>query len=183
MFGSDKGDFPIDFDDVWRWLDYSRKNNALRALIDELDVNADYIQGVLLNKEGKATGGRPSDKYYLSVDGFKVFCMAAGTQRGKEVRRYFVEVEKAYKELAANRAMEDVFAPAPMPDVSAAMMADLMAQMMATIAQSNDRPLMGRSLDTAEKRLRSVRKEYEDAIKTMRMAGEHVPGAERSLHL
>jgi hypothetical protein len=28
MFGSDKVDFPIDFDDVWRWLNYSRKDVA-----------------------------------------------------------------------------------------------------------------------------------------------------------
>jgi phage anti-repressor protein len=116
MFGADKVDFPIDFDNVWVWLAYSRKDNGLAAMVAELDEHADYIKEVFLIIQGNLgtpASGRPSDKYYLSVDGFKVFCMAAGTQRGKEVRRYFVEVEKAYKELAANRAMEDVFADAP----------------------------------------------------------------------
>jgi hypothetical protein len=49
--------------------------------------------------------------------------------------------------------------------------------------KKSDRPLMHRELDDPEMRLRSIRKEYEDAVTTMRMAGEHVPGAERSVHL
>jgi phage anti-repressor protein len=116
MFGSDKVDFPIDFDDAWVWLEYSRKNNAVRALVSELDQGVDYL---LINEQHDSTGGFSDSsatkpiKYYLSVDGFKMFCMAAGTKRGKEVRRYFVEVEKAYKQHVTEQVVQDAFKDAP----------------------------------------------------------------------
>jgi anti-repressor protein len=43
--------------------------------------------------------GRPLEKIFLTIDCFKQFCMMAGTQKGKEVRRYFINCESELKKL------------------------------------------------------------------------------------
>ena len=86
--------FPVDFDDAWRWIGYSEKRAALRMLKNNFDASFDF-----LDKGTKSSdGGRPSEWIVLTVDCFKSFCMMAGTQRGKEVRRYFLNCERQLKE-------------------------------------------------------------------------------------
>ena len=43
--------------------------------------------------------GRQPDKYYMTIDCFKSFCMMAGTSKGKGVRRYFLDCERRLKVL------------------------------------------------------------------------------------
>lgn len=92
--------YPVDFDDAWQWVGYSTKGNALRTLQDNFEENLDFLSIKI-----KSTGGRPGDGYFLTIDCFKAFCMMAGTERGKEVRRYFLEVEKRYKSLVEGRRL------------------------------------------------------------------------------
>ena len=35
--------FIFDFDDIWKWLKFSRKDNAKRLLIDKFQENEDFI--------------------------------------------------------------------------------------------------------------------------------------------
>lgn len=91
-------DFPVDFDDAWQWIGYTRKDNAKAALL-----NAGFVEGidfqVSLNIQGNSKGGRPSEQIYLTIDCFKSFAMMAGTARGREVRQYFLDCEKQLKSL------------------------------------------------------------------------------------
>lgn len=48
--------------------------------------------------------GRPSQDIWLSVEGFKLFALIAGTQRGHQVRMYFINLEKAVKQVASGIA-------------------------------------------------------------------------------
>ncbi|MBW4666507.1 MAG: hypothetical protein KME60_03425 [Cyanomargarita calcarea GSE-NOS-MK-12-04C] len=85
--------FPIDFDDIWENAGYSRKDSGIRALlkgrlIPEIDFH--IIVG------NKVLG--ISNKHKLSVDASKSFCLAANTDKGEEARRYFIEVEKRYRQ-------------------------------------------------------------------------------------
>jgi phage anti-repressor protein len=51
---------------------------------------------------GKREGaGRKAIGYFLTVDCFKAFCMMAGTSKGKEVRLYYLKIEKAWNTLEA----------------------------------------------------------------------------------
>jgi phage anti-repressor protein len=140
--------YPVDFDDAWQWVGYSRKDHALEALkvnfeegidfdsrkggnqtkgrgggrkAETQDGNLisrnndknqnDFDSSILINqtfdsglnrnqkitpsKQGRG-GDRRSVAYFLTTDCFKAFCMMAGTQKGKEVRRYYLDIEKKY---------------------------------------------------------------------------------------
>lgn len=91
VLGTDN-EFPIDFDEAWRWIEYSKKSNAKRAL--ELDFVEELDFCSILSKNAK---GRPVEKIWLTIDCFKSFCMMAGTSKGKEVRQYFLNCEKELK--------------------------------------------------------------------------------------
>jgi phage anti-repressor protein len=92
--------YPVDFDDAWQWVGYSRKDHALRALRDNFEEGVDYHlpnNGEVVKRE--QGGGTQPAKYFLTTDCFKAFCMMAGTEKGKEVRQYYLAIEKKYREV------------------------------------------------------------------------------------
>jgi phage anti-repressor protein len=95
--------YPVDFDQAWQWLDYSRKDAAKRVLL-----NSGFIEGTdfHINEERRENissshfGGKQVTEVEvisLTVDCLKLWAMMAGTQKGKEVRLYFLECEKIAK--------------------------------------------------------------------------------------
>lgn len=95
-------EFPVDFDDAWRWIGYSRKDAAKLAL-----QNAGFIEGsdfrVFHRIMENSSGGRPSEQICLSIDCFKSFSMMAGTAKGREVRQYFLRCERQLKSILQER--------------------------------------------------------------------------------
>jgi len=86
--------FPVDFDDAWRWIGYSTKQKAKNKLTNNFEEEIDFLTEWLKSP----TGGRPSESLWLSVDCFKSLGMMAGTQKGKEIRHYFLECERIAKQ-------------------------------------------------------------------------------------
>jgi phage anti-repressor protein len=86
--------YPIHFDAAWQWAGYSNKANALRNLKSSFEETVDFSSTVMKNPQA----GRPSISYALTNDCFKMFCMMAGTDKGKEVRRYYLECERLLKD-------------------------------------------------------------------------------------
>lgn len=54
----------------------------------------------------KPTGGRPKNEYIIKLDTAKEIAMLERNKKGKQVRRYFIQVEKKYKELSQNPSAE-----------------------------------------------------------------------------
>lgn len=93
--------FPVDFDIAWQMAGYARKDHAKRRLTNQssyLVINEDYKidhGDVLLPQSGESTIlGRSSDQIVMTCDAFKHFCLMAQTSKGREIRQYFIEVEK-----------------------------------------------------------------------------------------
>ena len=91
--------FPVNFEDAWRWIGYSRKDSAKRALLScrfeeeiDLHINVESTEGEF---------GTPEECITLTVDCFKMWAMMAGTDKGRETRLYFLECERKLKQLAS----------------------------------------------------------------------------------
>lgn len=88
-------EFTIDFDDAWQWIGWSKKQKAREVLINNFEEGVDFLpKGVK-----SPSGGRPSEWILLTIDCFKSLAMMAGTSKGREVRRYFIDCEKRLKQL------------------------------------------------------------------------------------
>ncbi len=105
--------FPVDFDIAWKWLDYSTKGNAKRVLLSGV-----FIEGtdLIINEKRRENigsshfGGKQVttvEVIKLTVDCFKMWAMMSGTEKGKQVRLYFLECEKIAKaKVTNNQALE-----------------------------------------------------------------------------
>jgi phage antirepressor YoqD-like protein len=85
--------FPVDFDQAWQWIGYTRKDTAKDALLRQFANSEDFTSFPVET----GNGGRPSERIMLTVECFKSFCMMAGTEQGKKVRAYFIECERRLK--------------------------------------------------------------------------------------
>lgn len=92
---------------------------SARELHELLNVKKDFSDwckrmfsyGFIENKDftpiwGKSTGGRPSTDYALTIECAKEISMLQRTERGKQARQYFIEVEKKYNTLAPQSPLD-----------------------------------------------------------------------------
>ena len=115
-------EFPIALSDVWEWLGFSTKGNAQKAF-EKLELIDGEDFEVVIQKDKNLSGGRPMTETNLTIDCFKLWSMSAQTSKGKEVRRYYLQIEKEWKaQKSANPQVsaeqveafvfqKDVFAP------------------------------------------------------------------------
>ena len=91
--------FFINFDNVVKWLG-QRKDSTKRTLVDNFIKNVDYT----LKKNDKFRG-KPKNEILLKQSTFKKLCMISKSNRAKEVREYFLNVEETldkYKDYIIN---------------------------------------------------------------------------------
>ncbi|WP_062288802.1 hypothetical protein [Nostoc piscinale] len=99
--------FPVDFENAWQWLGYSRKDNAKSKFL-----KCGFVKGldyeVFLGVQENPLGGRPSEDICLTVECLKQWGMMCGTDKGREVRMYFLECEKIAKSLSAPKSTSEM---------------------------------------------------------------------------
>ena len=104
-------DFVIDLDKIWKWLDFSRKDVAKRLLEKEFEINTDYkvenlaphLSGASFNIENQH-GGQNKENILMTIDTFKIFSLSAKTSKAKEIRKYYVKLEKIVQETLEEQA-------------------------------------------------------------------------------
>lgn len=100
-----EGETLIDARQLHAWLGVGDKFNMwMRRRIEEYGFEADTDFCASLRK----TGGRPAQDYLLTVDTAKELSMVERTERGKQTRRYFIDMEKAARRMAAERAVQQL---------------------------------------------------------------------------
>ena len=94
-------EFPVDFDVAWEWLGYARKDNAKRRLESDFVEGIDYTLRINAERtdNGRGGGSVVSHKISLTLDCLKCLSMMAGTEKGKEVRQYFLQCESQLKRI------------------------------------------------------------------------------------
>ena len=104
QYGSDNTKFVVNFDEVWKNVDFTQKVNAKRLLEKNFLEHIDY-KIVFFSKEEllhKQANGRPKETILLTVDCFKNFCMLAATPKAKEIRTYYIKMENIMHEYYKN---------------------------------------------------------------------------------
>ena len=111
-----KKDFVIDFDDAWKWMGYTRKDNAKSVLkkhfIEEVDYKVKFL--LLQPQEQKdadgidveTRGGSNKEEIFLTINTFKKFCLKSGTKKADEVHDYFIKLEELLHETLDEESKE-----------------------------------------------------------------------------
>lgn len=71
--------------------------------LDDLIEGVDFVRLPL-----QSSGGRPYEEYLLKLDVAKHICMLSRSEKGREIREYFIKVEKAWNtpDLVIARALQ-----------------------------------------------------------------------------
>jgi phage anti-repressor protein/predicted GIY-YIG superfamily endonuclease len=81
----------IDLENVAKWLEVQKhklKETLQKSYIKDVDYKISRVY------KPKGTGGQKKEIIMISIDCFKMICQSTKSKKGKEVRRYFIDVEK-----------------------------------------------------------------------------------------
>ena len=110
MIGADRVN-SVDARELYKVLEIKQEfTNWIKSQIDSLGLeeNIDFIS--FDKKVKREKGATIRKQYILTIDIAKHIAMASRTQKGREVRRYFIEVERRYreKEQIKNRLSKEI---------------------------------------------------------------------------
>ena len=146
--------FPVDFELAWQWLGYSKKSNAKRMLISQFEKDFDFCS--IMSKTPQ--DGRPSESIFLSVDCFKSLGMMAGTDQGKQIRKYFLECER----IAHSKSDNSVIQPSKIEEAKG--MASLVDAIFAGV-HIDPHLISGIKLNLAKKQLPKIADVLEECVR------------------
>lgn len=89
-------DIVIDFDIIVKWLEV-RKDNLKAILVKKFSNNFDFTITKKTKKNNKNNRVHVVEKILVTPDCFKELCMISQTPKAKEVRLYYIELEKLIK--------------------------------------------------------------------------------------
>lgn len=102
-----KNEFIIDFENVWRWLGFQKKDQAKTILTKNFVADVDYVSKGFAKKEdidkkesedpdGKKdyTGCYNKERIFLNINAFKKFCLRSGPKRDHELQDYYIKIEE-----------------------------------------------------------------------------------------
>ena len=97
-------DFVVDLDNIWKWLGFSSKFNAIRMLESNFKIMEDYTESNLLqNEKHKKSndGGHNIKKIMMNVRCFKSLCLKARTKKASQIHEYYIKLEEMIQEVVA----------------------------------------------------------------------------------
>ena len=90
-------DFVVDLDDVWRWLGFMSKYNAIRMIEPNFKLNVDYTVSIpefKKSKQDQQSGGQNKQTIKLTIRCFKLLCLKAQTKKAGEIHDYYLRLEE-----------------------------------------------------------------------------------------
>ena len=99
-------DFIIDFEDVWKWCGFTRKDNAKRLLEKFFTNDVDYKVALLRSEERKNEGGFNKEKITLNINTFKKYCLKSNTKKADEIHNYYIKLEEILQDILLQQTNE-----------------------------------------------------------------------------
>jgi len=110
-------DFVVDLDDVWRWLDFSQKFNAIRILESNFKLDVDYKNITASTSDSdeehstnqdkqKKHGGHNKQTIKLTIRCFKLLCLKAQTKKAGEIHEYYIKMEETLHQILDTETSE-----------------------------------------------------------------------------
>lgn len=94
--------YVIDFDDVWKWAGFTRKDNAKTMLTKYFKKDTDFkVESLLLRTQEQNRGGHNKQNIFLNVNTFKDFC--------DDVKREFNMSPKSVKKYCNDHTIKNGF--------------------------------------------------------------------------
>jgi hypothetical protein len=110
-------DFVVDLDDVWKWLGFASKFNAIRVIEPNFKLNVDYTVSIPEFKKSEQkdqpsggsdeeqpsestvpskpkNGGQNKQTIKLTIRCFKSLCLKAQTKKAGEIHDYYLRLEE-----------------------------------------------------------------------------------------
>ena len=84
-------EFVINFDNVWKWCQYVRKDPAKRVLVKHFVLDNDYkiFPATPVHKE----------KILLNISTFKKFCLKSDSEKTNEIHNYYIKLETILQQI------------------------------------------------------------------------------------
>ena len=101
-----KKDFVIDLDDVYKWLGFKQKGNAMRIIFKCLKQDVDFVEKERANDVENRRGGQNKKTLIMTVWGFKKLCLSASTDEAMRVCEYYVDMEAIMMKYVHQTTME-----------------------------------------------------------------------------
>ena len=101
----------IDMNDIKEWFGYKKKQTVKDILLNDkygFIENTDYKLELF-----KPKTGRPGETIYLSVDTIKCICLMAPTEESQKFRRYYIEMERLFKQYVSTEVQNKLTNPIP----------------------------------------------------------------------
>lgn len=106
-------DYPINLDHVFKMIGFANKGNAMKTIKSNFTIEEDYKIALFHTEKRKNEGGFNKEDIMLNVDTFKSLCMIAKTEKGKEIRKYYIKLENVNNKImkeeieTKNRLLEE----------------------------------------------------------------------------
>ena len=91
-------DYPINLENIFKMIGFANKGNAMKTIKSNFTLDEDY-KLLIIPREKKQNAGRSEHEIMLNVDTFKSLCMLAKTDKGKEIRKYYVKLENIHNKI------------------------------------------------------------------------------------
>ena len=100
-------DFVVDLDNVWNWLGFQQKYNAIRMIEKHFKIDVDYknVTGLDTPKI-KMNGGQNKQIFMLTIRCFKSLCLKAQTKKASEIHEYYMKMEEVLHQIVEEETDE-----------------------------------------------------------------------------
>lgn len=100
VYQSVKGAHLVNMRELHKWLGVKKDfSDWVKYRIKQYDfIDGEDFSTIL----GKSTGGRPTTDYIFKLEPAKEIAMVENNEKGKQIRRYFIQVEEKFKQTSIN---------------------------------------------------------------------------------